>query len=289
MSFVVDLKIAKFFRKNRKKLPQVQDALTTIDHILKTHPSVTRFGDGEFDLIHGLDIKFQKATPDLSDRLAQVLNSPQNDSLLVCVPSTFDQTGYRHLTTASKEYWFTYLNNRIDKIVIPKNKLYYDANFTRFHLRNRDRTYSQKLIGGIKQIWKDRNIVIIEGAKSRLGLGNDLFHNTTNVRRILCPTSNAFSKYPEILGTAKTYPRNTLFLISLGPTATLLSYDLHHAGYQALDIGHIDQEYEWFISGNSSRTPIKNKVVTELGQSESDAPDHITDTKYLSEIDSEIS
>ncbi len=32
----------------------------------------------------------------------------------------------------------------------------------------------------------------------------------------------------------------------LGPTAKLLSYDLTKRGYQAIDLGHIDSEYEWF-------------------------------------------
>ena len=36
-------------------------------------------------------------------------------------------------------------------------------------------------------------------------------------------------------------------LIALGPTATILAYDLAEKGVQALDVGHIDIEYEWFL------------------------------------------
>ena len=38
-------------------------------------------------------------------------------------------------------------------------------------------------------------------------------------------------------------------MIALGPTATVLAYDLAEMGYWALDIGHLDLEYEWFLKG----------------------------------------
>lgn len=38
-------------------------------------------------------------------------------------------------------------------------------------------------------------------------------------------------------------------MISLGPTATVLAYDLFKAGYQAIDFGHVDVEYEWWRMG----------------------------------------
>ena len=34
-------------------------------------------------------------------------------------------------------------------------------------------------------------------------------------------------------------------IVVLGPTATILAYDLAKAGYQALDIGHLGKAYDW--------------------------------------------
>lgn len=34
-------------------------------------------------------------------------------------------------------------------------------------------------------------------------------------------------------------------IVVLGPTATVLAYDLAKAGYQALDIGHLGKAYDW--------------------------------------------
>ena len=34
-------------------------------------------------------------------------------------------------------------------------------------------------------------------------------------------------------------------------------------GYQAIDIGHIDIEYEWFLQGAKEKVAIENKYVGE--------------------------
>lgn len=98
----------------------------------------------------------------------------------------------------------------------------------------------------MRSIWNDRDVVIIEGAQSRLGVGNDLFDGARSIRRILCPPRNAFERYDEILAQALKLEKGVLFLIALGPTATVLSYQLFKAGYQAVDAGHVDIEYEWW-------------------------------------------
>lgn len=57
---------------------------------------------------------------------------------------------------------------------------------------------------------------------------------------------NAFQEYDRILQAALKVKKSVLFLLALGPTATILAYDLCKAGVQAIDIGRVDVEYEWF-------------------------------------------
>lgn len=54
-----------------------------------------------------------------------------------------------------------------------------------------------------------------------------------------------------------------LVLLALGPTATVLAYDLAILGYQAVDIGHIDIEYEWYQKKAFEKIPIEGKFVNE--------------------------
>jgi len=55
-----------------------------------------------------------------------------------------------------------------------------------------------------------------------------------------------------------------LILIALGPTATVLAYDLALIGYWAIDIGHVDLEYEWMKNGALQQEKVKGKYVNEV-------------------------
>lgn len=91
--------------------------------------------------------------------------------------------------------------------------------------------------------------MFIEGDRTRMGVGNDLFSNAGSIERIIAPNEDAFDVYEGIYKAALTYGKDRLILIALGPTATVLAYDLAKAGYWALDIGHLDLEYEWYLKG----------------------------------------
>jgi hypothetical protein len=55
-----------------------------------------------------------------------------------------------------------------------------------------------------------------------------------------------------------------LVLLCLGPTATVLAYDICRLGIQAIDLGQIDNEYEWFLKKATQRSGIEGKAVSEL-------------------------
>ena len=135
----------------------------------------------------------------------------------------------------------------------------------------------------LKKIWNNKDILLIEGEKSRLGIGNDLFDNVKSIQRILAPNRNAFKHYNDILKEVCKYnPADYLILLALGPTATILAYDLALKGYQAIDIGHVDIEYEWFKMGATHKVPVPNKFVNEAGAGA--GVGDIDNKKYLSEI-----
>ena len=146
----------------------------------------------------------------------------------------------------------------------------------------------QKYVKKLKMIWNHRDIVLVEGEKSRLGIGNDLFKNTKSIQRILCPVTNAFNYYTEIINTIKKkINKNKLILIALGPTATVLSYDLYKLGYQAIDIGHADIEYEWFLRKAKTKIIIKNKYVNERINAQKVIL-NVTDKDYYKQIIAKI-
>ena len=126
---------------------------------------------------------------------------------------------------------------------------------------------------------------MIEGEKTRFGIGNDLLNNTKSIKRILCPTRNAFKLYDKILNATLKFDKSYLILISLGPTATILAHDLTKHGYQAVDIGHADIQYELFLKNATKHFKIPYKFVNEYDEGRNeysleDAPDK----KYYDQI-----
>lgn len=251
-------------RRKQKIIPKVASIDETIEKIIKDGCSISRFGDGEVLLTNPKkEIGFQKGNPKLAERLVEVLTS-DNEKHLVCLSDTFrDLNRY---TRSCRRFWRTHFflyGNLWDKYLSP-NKQYYNTFITRPYMDFASKEGSSKWFRDMKGIWNNRDIVFIEGEKSRLGVGNDLFDNVRSIRRILCPPRDAFDKFDEILAEAKKVEKGALFLIALGPTATVLSYDLFKAGYQSIDAGHVDIEYEWCRIGAKRKVKLERKYVNEV-------------------------
>lgn len=249
-------------RKSQKQIPQIASIEETIQKIVREGCSVSRFGDGEILLTNNKAIGFQKADSKLGERLKEVLQS-NADGHIVCLSDTFTDI-YRYNRKA-RRFWRThfFIYGHIWDNLLISNKQYYNTFVTRPYMDFAQKTQCRKWFHDMQAIWQDRNIIFIEGEKSRLGVGNDLFHNAKSIKRILCPPTSAFDKYDSIVNEAIKQNKDVLFLIALGPTATVLAYDLHKKGYQAIDIGHVDIEYEWWRMNAKRKVKIQNKYVNE--------------------------
>lgn len=250
-------------RKRQRIIPQVASIDDTIREIINTRCSVSRYGDGELLLTSpDKEIGFQKGNSLLAKRLTEILAS-QEDGHIVCISDAF-QNLHRY-NRKCRRFWRTHFflyGSWWDRLLVP-GKTYYNTFVTRPYMDFDDKENSTRWFNNMKGIWNDRDIVFIEGEKSRLGVGNDLFDNARSIRRILCPARNAFERYDEILSTARKLEKGVLFMIALGPTATVLAYDLFRSGYQAIDAGHVDVEYEWWRMGAKRKVKLERKYVNE--------------------------
>ena len=118
----------------------------------------------------------------------------------------------------------------------------------------------------LKGLWEGKDIIIIEGVKTRLGVGNDLFTGAKSIKRILGPATNAFDHLDEIREKIEEVRTDELVIMALGPTATILAADLSAKGIQAIDIGHVDIEYEWYLRGAQKHDPVPGKYTNEADQ-----------------------
>jgi glycosyltransferase family protein len=256
--------IGYFLIISTNKFPKIESEEKTIEKIINDRCSIARLGDGEIRLLGNADLIFQEFDQKLSDRLNEIIKS-NDDEILIALPNVFSYKDLKNVTRDEQLFWkkdiiLGYKNYK--KLV--KDKLYYNANISRPYIRYVDKKNAKNIFEQLKKIWNQRDIVIIEGMETRLGIGNDLFDNTKSISRILCPVRNAFSKYDEILENALKISKDKLVIISLGPTATVLAYDLAKNGYQALDLGHVDIEYEWMKMGAIEKVKVKGKYTNEV-------------------------
>lgn len=74
----------------------------------------------------------------------------------------------------------------------------------------------------------------------------------------------------------------TWFCIALGPTATVLAYELHKLGMQSVDIGHIDVEYSWMKMQTNVKCIVPGRYVNEAHGG--DEVEDCNNAKYNEEI-----
>lgn len=267
----------KIFRKLKKI--KVKNKKETMKELLENKKSIARFGDGEFELILGKSIDFQIQNELLKEKLRKILIS-KTDKVIVAIPNVFSNLNIMKLE--SKIYWrkYIHLNKLNDNLDIKKE--YYDSLITRPYMDLKNKDDAIFIFESFKKIWDKKKVLIIEGEGTRIGVNNNLLKNAEEIKRIIAPSKNAFEKYDDIFKEVLKFSKETLILIALGPTATVLAFELGELGYQSIDIGHLDIEYEWFLLKAEKKVAIKNKYTNEV--KEGKIVTKLSDCKYLKEI-----
>lgn len=241
---------------------RVKPISQSLDYILEHSCSVARFGDGEMDIIAGHSIPYQDYDPQLASELKEILGLESNQHFMVCLSDVFENR--ERYTDACNHFWEGHLQHYQDYYrQICKAPWYGSTFISRPYMDLADKSVSAGYFQSLKQIWTDKDILIVEGKTSRSGVGNDLFQEAKSIQRIICPSKNAYAQIDEIISAIKTYGQDKLVLLMLGPTAKVLAYRLSKTGMQAIDIGHIDSEYEWFTMQAQSKIKLRHKHTAE--------------------------
>lgn len=274
--------------------PNVDTATNTVEKILLDKSSICRFGDGEFSIMAGHSRqRFQKQNDLLAARLIEVINSNDPNCLIAIADNYGSLNKYCDMSKNEIRFYMTEEVRKSHAKFLDINRTYYNAYISTPYLMYNDKETSGPTIrfNKLRNIWDNRDVIIVEGCLSRLGVGNDLFNNCNSIRRILCPAEHAFDCYDDILYKSIQIAESiasdsTLFIISLGPTATVLAYDLFKNGFQALDFGHVDNDYEFYLNHATERYAIPGKYVNNITQISDVEP--VSDKDYSSQIVAEI-
>ena len=248
-------------------LIQVRPILESLAYIQEQGASVARFGDGEVDLMTGSSIPYQDYDPDLAQALLEILETPSRADFLVCLPDVFQQL--ERYNSNAVHFWQQHFARYQTFYQEHCQSPWYGSTFiSRPYIDLLDKGQAAASFQALKALWQGRDVLLVEGETSRSGVGNDLFAGVGSLERIICPSRNAFAHYDAILEAVRSRAEDRLILVMLGPTAKVLVRDLHAAGYQALDLGHIDSEYEWFQMGATHKVKLEHKHTAEFNYDE---------------------
>lgn len=261
----------------------------TLDKLLQSNQSMVRFGDGEIHIMNGYDIPFQKYDEVLAQEMRSILMLDDREKMMICMPEVFEVFQGNFTQDANSEsFWKRELDRFSDFFKeYCHSKKYGSAFISRPYIYNKDKSRAQSQFEKIKQLFEGEELLIVEGATSRSGVGNDLFDGAKSIKRIICPSHNAFDKIQEIKEEILEHSGGRLILLMLGPTAKVLAYQLSQLGYRALDLGHIDSEYEWMKMGAETKVQLKHKHTAEFNFDQ--GIEFIEDEDYNSQIVADLS
>lgn len=232
----------RWLSKNQSDLQYFEDKLLysmpeTLQQVAQGK-SLARFGDGEITLMDGDDIDFQKGDPVLTMELENILKN-QDKKLLVCLPTMLTACDDDEVNWWLK-FWYVRWKDLKQKLSL--EHAYGHSMVTRpdFFIM-----YPEQAVQAWKSIWQNCKVVLITGEGSKLNLEHMLFDNVSARQIIYSKAMNAYADVDRIIAEVQnTAEQNSLILIALGPTGTVLAKRFSDIGYQALDIGHITSSYD---------------------------------------------
>jgi hypothetical protein len=216
---------------------KILNSSETIFQIKSCRRSLIRFGDGEFGIFVGKDISYQKWSSDLFtafEKIKKTYESQGNECrYLLAVPHIFFKKSGLFLLRKR-----VYLSSWAQAKHIFQTKFRQDIKYGDAFLfgRNNVKMY--------EKLWKnEENIIFVHNSKSYADWFSNYYHKTTYFIKI--PEKNTYEVMDVVLNSIQECVQsnnlntiNCCIIISAGPAAKILIYELSKLGFWCLDTGH---------------------------------------------------
>lgn len=224
--------------------PTVLTPYETVKRLKKEAKSFCRFGDGEFTLMLGGNIGFQRYDAELVLRLWKIFCEENNDIDIGVPYQQFQMPD--DFNPWIREFYYTsgrWVRMFLHKYLPWERQIYIDTGFNQVY-----QTYSAMNFANyyekIRNLFQGKKIALVVGKDVLSKLTYNVFDLADSVEYIYGPSRDAYSQYGEILEKALNIERDKLVCAILGPTSKVLVADLTKEGYTAWDIGHLAKDYD---------------------------------------------
>ncbi|GAB1643115.1 GT-D fold domain-containing glycosyltransferase [Krasilnikovia sp. MM14-A1259] len=213
----------------------------TLEKIAAERVSFARFGDGEFTtmLRPEFNLRFQPWSAELAADLRAVLtlDGYDSDRLMLGFPYPYRNV---HWSGVWLDIWSEV------RPLLDTSISYGNSHVSRPVFFQRTGNRGVELW---RNVWDSREICIVTGENSRFTLEPALFDNVKSSRFVHSTPVNAYADLPRLMQELEKEDPDQLYLISLGPTGTLLAALLSRMGRWAIDIGHISDSWANVFAG----------------------------------------
>lgn len=239
------------------KPPRVKTLLKTMQELVSTNKSIIRFGDGEYILMGGRGIPFQRYDKRLAEQLITII-SQDNENLLIGIDRGYFHTPSPNASDVFKKYSYSWVieNYEIITKYLKPEKEYANARISQIYVGNINYDY-KKYYDLFKQLLAKKKLLLICGDKV-LNVKYNILENS-DVNYIYGPTLHAYNDIERLRIELKEKAKDETLLFAIGPAGKVLAYEMFLKGYRVLDIGHAIKDYDTYMRGiNMTEENIKD-------------------------------
>jgi len=223
----------------------IVNEIQTIKKIIEGK-SITRFGDGEFYHLFNTNFKKgkgagrQQCKPEIRSKLKEIIYS-DNKFILIGIsgflaPDDQVLNSYNYYTIYMKNFIKKTIKNLNDKHTELMKRKFYSAEISRLTNSNQ----RDQIIILFNDFFSKNNFIFVGNKIVIKLIKNKFIDKFKSIDFYEVKRMHAYDDYDKIFNDCQKMNLNKdkIYLLSIGITATILSYDLAKLNYQAIDIGH---------------------------------------------------
>lgn len=206
---------------------------TTLDYIRESNKSLIRLGDGEIRLILGKSIDYQKYDYNLEQDLIKIIKNYKHDSpYFLALATDYIQATNKQLKDVNRPDLWVPLKIMY-KTIFPKECVYGNVSIFR---------YIDYFSIDLKFLYEDKTVIFVAN-ENVIELAN--LKKSKKIIKIVPKTQrNSYFQKDEIMNQIyesmiQFEKSEVVILLSCGPLAKVLTYEISAHGYRALDLGYM--------------------------------------------------
>ncbi len=187
-----------------------------------------------------------------------MINGGQANTCLVGIPRIYAKEDKVRMSDRKWSFWKSYAIKKFLELYNPA-KQYGSAFVTRPDAA--PAIDCAEYFNKVKELWKDRDVLVMHGDGTGFLKRKCLLETAATSTVLTGPIRDAYSHHQDLMRSLLNHSSNdTVILLSLGPEATVLAFDLAMKGRQALDLGHLGMFYAHIHPKDKNWDGIKREV-----------------------------